>query len=349
MDDEHYAINRAWWDERAPAHASSPDYAVQELIADPTRLSDVVRFDLPRLGDINGQRGIHLQCHIGTDTISLHRLGATMTGLDFSSESIAIARRIASDARADVTFVQTDVYSAPSATTDTTASAATARSGTTIAARSVLGERVSGHQGGPAAGTLGLHTRSAGTARRHPPRSAGRCYRRGWCNRGRRRGRDRCTGRGTLRRQIRTNRRCEDVDAVALFVSSVVLKWLRKVNPIAAITTKAVAAAITAVRRLRGDLGCRFGLSVVGRSGWSAGPTIVGAAIVGAVAATTPGAASSRLHRWLRGGPRRIRRMTGSGRRVPSENLGEDGVELTRQRRHAIDDVGDGMLSGVRT
>ena len=111
MDDEHYAINRAWWDERAPAHASSPDYAVQELIADPTRLSDVVRFDLPRLGDINGQRGIHLQCHIGTDTISLHRLGAAMTGLDFSSESIAIARGIAADAGADVTFVETDVYS----------------------------------------------------------------------------------------------------------------------------------------------------------------------------------------------------------------------------------------------
>ena len=113
MDEEHYAINRAWWDDRAPAHASSPDYAVQELIADPTRLSDVVRFDLPRLGDVNGQRGIHLQCHIGTDTISLHRLGALMTGLDFSSESIAIARRIATDARADVTFVQSDVYSAP--------------------------------------------------------------------------------------------------------------------------------------------------------------------------------------------------------------------------------------------
>ena len=52
-DDEHYAINRAWWDERAQAHASSPDYAVAELIADPTRLSDVVRFDLARLGDIN--------------------------------------------------------------------------------------------------------------------------------------------------------------------------------------------------------------------------------------------------------------------------------------------------------
>ena len=99
MDEDHYAVNRAWWDERAPAHANSPDYAVQELIADPTRLSDVVRFDLPRLGDVNGLRGIHLQCHIGTDTISLHRLGAAMTGLDFSPESIAIARGIAADRR----------------------------------------------------------------------------------------------------------------------------------------------------------------------------------------------------------------------------------------------------------
>ena len=108
MDDDHYAVNRAYWDERAPAHAGSVDYAVQEIIADPTRLSDVIR-----LGGVNGLRGIHLQCHIGTDTISLHRLGAAMTGLDFSADSIAIARRLAADARADVAFVESDVYSAP--------------------------------------------------------------------------------------------------------------------------------------------------------------------------------------------------------------------------------------------
>ena len=51
MDDDHYAVNRAYWDERAPAHAGSADYAVQEIIADPTRVSDVILFDLPRLGD----------------------------------------------------------------------------------------------------------------------------------------------------------------------------------------------------------------------------------------------------------------------------------------------------------
>ena len=32
---------------------------------------------------------MHLQCHIGTDTISLARLGASMTGLDFSGPAVA--------------------------------------------------------------------------------------------------------------------------------------------------------------------------------------------------------------------------------------------------------------------
>jgi SAM-dependent methyltransferase len=113
MHEEHYAVNRAYWDERAPAHADSTDYAVQELIADPTLLSDVVRFDLPRLGDISGQRGLHLQCHIGTDTLSLHRLGAVMTGLDFAPTALAVARRLAAEAHADIDFVESDVYGAP--------------------------------------------------------------------------------------------------------------------------------------------------------------------------------------------------------------------------------------------
>ena len=68
-----------------PAHAASPDYAVEQFASDPGFLSEVVRFDLPRLGDIGGLRGVHLQCHIGTDTVSLARLGARMTGLDFSA------------------------------------------------------------------------------------------------------------------------------------------------------------------------------------------------------------------------------------------------------------------------
>ncbi len=112
---EHFEVNRANWDERAPAHAASPDYAFDRFAADPSFVSDVVRFDLPRLGDLRGLRGMHLQCHIGTDTVSLARLGARMTGLDFSPEALKQARRLASLADAEVEFVLAEVYDAPAA------------------------------------------------------------------------------------------------------------------------------------------------------------------------------------------------------------------------------------------
>ena len=86
--------------------------SVERFAADPGFLSHVVRFDLPRLGDISGLRGVHLQCHIGTDTISLARLGASMTGLDFSAPAVEQARRLAGRIGADARFVQADVYSA---------------------------------------------------------------------------------------------------------------------------------------------------------------------------------------------------------------------------------------------
>ena len=105
-------VNRRVWDERAPAHAASADYAVDRFASDPSFVSDVVRFDQPRLGDLGGLRGLHLQCHIGTDTVSLARLGARMTGLDFSPASLEQARRLAAAAGAEVEFVEADAYDA---------------------------------------------------------------------------------------------------------------------------------------------------------------------------------------------------------------------------------------------
>ena len=112
MSDDYLDVNRANWDERAPAHAKSKDYAVERFVGDPTFLSDVVRFDLPRLGDVQGLRGVHLQCHIGTDTLSLARLGARMTGLDFSEPALEEARALAKRSGIEADFVHSDVYSA---------------------------------------------------------------------------------------------------------------------------------------------------------------------------------------------------------------------------------------------
>src|SRR5687768_16844734 len=109
---DYRTVNRANWDERAAAHAASPDYAVDRFAADPDFLSSVVRFDLPRLGDVAGLRGVHLQCHIGTDTVSLARLGARMTGLDFSAPAIEHARSLAERLGLMADFHVADVYDA---------------------------------------------------------------------------------------------------------------------------------------------------------------------------------------------------------------------------------------------
>jgi SAM-dependent methyltransferase len=112
---ERYAeVNRATWDERAPAHAASADYALDRFVEDPEHLSDVVRFDLPRLGEIRGLRGAHLQCHIGTDTLSLARLGAQMTGVDLSPASLEQARSLSERAGPPIEFVEADIYDAAS-------------------------------------------------------------------------------------------------------------------------------------------------------------------------------------------------------------------------------------------
>jgi SAM-dependent methyltransferase len=110
--DDYRSVNRANWDERAPAHAKSPDYAVASFLEDSEFISHVVRFDLPLLGDIVGTRGVHLQCHIGTDTVSLARLGARMTGLDFSLPALEEARRLSAATGADIAFAPADVYDA---------------------------------------------------------------------------------------------------------------------------------------------------------------------------------------------------------------------------------------------
>jgi SAM-dependent methyltransferase len=113
--DDYREVNRANWDERAAAHAASPDYAVSRFIDDPSFLSEVVTFDQPRLGDIEGLDAVHLQCHIGTDTVSLARLGARMTGLDFSAPALEQGRSLAAAVGVDIDFVESDLYGAPEA------------------------------------------------------------------------------------------------------------------------------------------------------------------------------------------------------------------------------------------
>ena len=111
---DYLEVNRANWDARADVHVGPGGYRL-DAIEDPAWISQAVAFDRPLLGDLTGAHGVHLQCHIGTDTISLARLGAHMTGLDLSPRSLHHARTIAARARVAVDYVEADLYSAPEA------------------------------------------------------------------------------------------------------------------------------------------------------------------------------------------------------------------------------------------
>ena len=110
--DQYLADNQANWNDRVPIHAGPDGYRLDRYVDDPNRISEVVARDKAYLGDISGKTLLHLQCHIGTDTVSLARLGAKVTGVDFSAPALDVARGLASDLGLDATFVQSDVYAA---------------------------------------------------------------------------------------------------------------------------------------------------------------------------------------------------------------------------------------------
>jgi len=98
--------NRAWWNEVTPAHVRSDFYDVPGFLAGRNTLP---QFVLDEVGNVRGCSLLHLQCHFGLDTLSWARLGATVTGVDFSEASIEQARRLAREAGLQATFVLADV------------------------------------------------------------------------------------------------------------------------------------------------------------------------------------------------------------------------------------------------
>ena len=113
MTDRHHlagrAANQARWDEAAPLHAESALYDLAGFRAG----RDCIRpFEHHELGSVAGRELLHLQCHLGTDTLSWARHGARVNGLDFSPNAIEIARTLAADCRIEADFWCADVYDA---------------------------------------------------------------------------------------------------------------------------------------------------------------------------------------------------------------------------------------------
>jgi SAM-dependent methyltransferase len=97
-------INRRNWDERATVHAR--EVLGEDMLARLRAGEDMLlAIEAAELGDVSGKRVLHLQCHIGRDTLCLARRGAVVTGLDFSLAAIEVARRLAKETGLNATFI----------------------------------------------------------------------------------------------------------------------------------------------------------------------------------------------------------------------------------------------------
>jgi SAM-dependent methyltransferase len=103
------AANRANWDARAPIHVASAFYGL-----DGSRPAEswFAPYEWADLGELRGRRLLHLQCHLGTETVAFAAKGAAVTGLDFSGESLAHARRLAAERGLDIDYVEAEVHGA---------------------------------------------------------------------------------------------------------------------------------------------------------------------------------------------------------------------------------------------
>lgn len=106
-----FASNQALWDAWTAVHAAGDFYDLAGFRVGGIRLRDD---EIAAVGDVRDRSLLHLQCHFGIDTLSWARLGARVTGADFSPAAIRLARELAADLGFDdARFVESNVYDLP--------------------------------------------------------------------------------------------------------------------------------------------------------------------------------------------------------------------------------------------
>lgn len=110
QEQDYINKNKESWNIKTDIHIASAFYDMENFLEGKNTLNDI---ELKLLGDVSGKSILHLQCHFGQDSISLARLGATVTGVDFSENAVGKANELASTLNVNASFICCDVYSLP--------------------------------------------------------------------------------------------------------------------------------------------------------------------------------------------------------------------------------------------
>jgi SAM-dependent methyltransferase len=106
-DQEYMDSNQQRWNEMVGVHEKSAFYDVDGFKAGRITVPHLERAEV---GDVSGKSLLHLQCHFGMDTMSWARLGAIVTGVDYSEQAIELARSLAQELGINARFVCSNVY-----------------------------------------------------------------------------------------------------------------------------------------------------------------------------------------------------------------------------------------------
>lgn len=108
--EKYYDENRRLWDKLTAINARSAMYDLEGFRLGQNTLDPI---EIEELGDVRGKSVLHLQCHFGQDTMSLARMGARVTGVDFSEEAIKLAKSLSSELNIPAEFVCCNIYDLP--------------------------------------------------------------------------------------------------------------------------------------------------------------------------------------------------------------------------------------------
>jgi 2-polyprenyl-3-methyl-5-hydroxy-6-metoxy-1,4-benzoquinol methylase len=102
--------NRKLWEEWVPIHVKSEFYGVDDFVEGENSLHPL---EISEMGNVEGKNLLHLQCHFGMDTLNWARLGAHVTGMDFSDSAIEQANELAARCNLDARFLCCNLYDLP--------------------------------------------------------------------------------------------------------------------------------------------------------------------------------------------------------------------------------------------
>ncbi len=102
--------NRDWWNAATSIHVKSKLYNLASFKKGKTSLQKI---EISELKNVKGKTLLHLMCHFGLDSISWARIGAKVTGVDFSANAINTARKISEENNIAASFICSDIYNLP--------------------------------------------------------------------------------------------------------------------------------------------------------------------------------------------------------------------------------------------